>query len=540
MATMQAGISGAETSMSERIFLDEPTTPTTRYLCAGTYLNEVFRDWVLKYVYAKTGSRVAPSYGFDVVPVVAHARNAWLISTAQNGCLTILLVIAAWYSAPSTAFLFTSAYLWFLIVNVRAYVKQRMSRFFRLPHHKDDGLYRESMYLAEERGRIRENAFILLPLIGGTVALTLWLDWGIGDVLRGAVSIIVLAAIVYGVAELGRFQALHGLRLHRNLQPIALNRRLKTIDAQQHGPVVAHFENPFIGSGQIVHAWAFSQHLLRPKDDDDGPKGSKFAEPPFRTKELVHHIRDGLRQLAENKGEETELPGLDVKDLLLVEGRHLGRYEPLLSRLPDLTEFEEFMADSRAPGRHHLACQIKSWGGEIVTTVYLHTSLQGGLLYLRYTIYALTPTPREFQMIDEVGKTGARAMTKAVLGKLAWAPRALLAPREFWRAIRMAGGVLKSPKDRTINARHNVGVVASAREHLTEAKSRSYFQELDVAKHSKIIERRIISSVGEFLKGKVLTDEYEERTTHILNSGVLNMGSGDITIGDDNTIGGNP
>lgn len=550
MATMQAGIPAGSTltdaPSTERPPTDRPPseeppgdgsvlgTCATRYMCAGAYLDEKFRDWVLTHVYANTGSRVAPSYGFDVVPVVAHARRAWLIAAAQNGVLTILLAVAGWYLAPSTALLCTLAYLWFLLVNVRDYVKQWMGRFFRLPHRKADP--QESLVLVEEGHRVRDGMVFFLPLAAGTFALMLWRGWGLAALVGGAAMTVLAAGCVLGVAEFARRRCLQGLS--SGLEPVPLNRRLKAIDSQQRSPVVAHVDDPFIGSGQIVHTWEFTQPLLRPRDDAGGPKGSEFTDPPFRTSEMVRHIRDSLHRLARDKGRETEVPGLTISDLLLVEGRYLGRYRPLLDRGPRLEEFEDFMADSLAPGRHHLACQVTSWRGDIVTTVYLHTSLQGGMLYLKYTIYALTPTPERFQVIDAVGGTRADATAKAILGKVLSAPRALRAPRDLWRAIRMARSVLTCPKDRTDDPRYNIGVRVSAREHLTTARDRSYFQAMDVAKHSKIIERRIISAVGEFLHGRVLTAEFEERTTYILNNGVLNMGSGDVQIGSANTIGG--
>lgn len=517
----------------ERPSFDE--NRSTRYLCAGVYLDKTFRHWVLRNVYARAKSRVAPSYGFNVVPVLAHARNAWLFETTQDGCLTILLLICAVYSAPTMAFLVTAAYLWFLGANISDYGRQRTRRFFRLPGQKQN-MHQQSLHLAEERRRIKENLVIGLFLAAGTAVLTLWLHWGVLDVLTGVIPVAVLAAIVYAITEIARYSALASLR--RGFGPVQLNRRLETIEEQQTSEVIPYADDPFIGNGQEVHRWAFSQRLLRATADENGPEGSEYADPPFKTRDLVRHIRDSLRELASNKGEETEIPGLQVSDLLFIEGRHLGPYSHLLGGEHHLEIHERFMADSRAPGRHHLACRVVSWGGEIVTAVHLHTSLQGGLLYLNYTTHALTPTPERFQMIDEKRSIGGRATAKAVLRKLVWTPRALIAPVAFCQALCMARDVLGSPRDRTLNVHHNVGVIASAREHLTTTRDRSYFQALDVAKHSKIIERRVISSVGDFLEGKVMTSEFRQRTTYILNSGVLNMGSGDITMGDNNTVGG--
>lgn len=50
----------------------EPTA-ATRHLCAGVYVDERFRDLVIDEVCNAPHRRVAPSYGFDIVPVMHHA-----------------------------------------------------------------------------------------------------------------------------------------------------------------------------------------------------------------------------------------------------------------------------------------------------------------------------------------------------------------------------------------------------------------------------------------------------------------------------------
>ena len=60
---------------------EDPTT-ATRHLCAGVYIDDIFRNEILREVYYKPRRIMAPSYGFDAVPVLAHslrARNAAII-----------------------------------------------------------------------------------------------------------------------------------------------------------------------------------------------------------------------------------------------------------------------------------------------------------------------------------------------------------------------------------------------------------------------------------------------------------------------------
>jgi hypothetical protein len=57
---------------------------------------------------------------------------------------------------------------------------------------------------------------------------------------------------------------------------------------------------------------------------------------------------------------------------------------------------------------------------------------------------------------------------------------------------------------------------------------------LDVARHSKIIERRLLAAIEEFLKAKkVDTSEFVQRVQAILNYGMMNIGPGGT-----NTVGG--
>jgi hypothetical protein len=58
-----------------------------------------------------------------------------------------------------------------------------------------------------------------------------------------------------------------------------------------------------------------------------------------------------------------------------------------------------------------------------------------------------------------------------------------------------------------------------------------YFQSQDIAQHSKIIERRLIATIGDYLAELgVDTSEFARRTMAILNNGVINTGAGTINV----------
>jgi hypothetical protein len=59
----------------------------------------------------------------------------------------------------------------------------------------------------------------------------------------------------------------------------------------------------------------------------------------------------------------------------------------------------------------------------------------------------------------------------------------------------------------------------------------NYFQYRDVIKHAKVIERRLLAAVLDFLVAKGIDSrEYKQQALTILNSGILHMGDGDVEV----------
>ena len=64
-----------------------------RRMCAGTYLDSKFRDRLLREIYNARSRRTAPSYGYDVVPVLAHAWRAWRLEMIQHTAVLLIFVV---------------------------------------------------------------------------------------------------------------------------------------------------------------------------------------------------------------------------------------------------------------------------------------------------------------------------------------------------------------------------------------------------------------------------------------------------------------
>lgn len=65
------------------------------HLCAGVYVDRSFRDLVIRKIHNNSQRRVAPSYGFDLVPVVRHVWRSWYLDPGFRGPLSDALVLGS-------------------------------------------------------------------------------------------------------------------------------------------------------------------------------------------------------------------------------------------------------------------------------------------------------------------------------------------------------------------------------------------------------------------------------------------------------------
>ena len=99
---------------------------------------------------------------------------------------------------------------------------------------------------------------------------------------------------------------------------------------------------------------------------------------------------------------------------------------------------------------------------------------------------------------------------------------------------------LRPSFDRARDQLRDVGARLSLRElaanvrtndkgQVDEVPAVSYFQGRDIVKYLQIIERRLLSTVMEYIEDLDLdTTEFKQRARAILNDGALSLGSGDI------------
>jgi hypothetical protein len=161
----------------------------------------------------------------------------------------------------------------------------------------------------------------------------------------------------------------------------------------------------------------------------------------------------------------------------------------------------------------------------------------------------MPPTRLGFQIVDLRRGRGLPAYLTAI-GRVI-----VRMPAELGRAPAGLGLLLQRPLyalrpgfDRARDQLRDVGAKLSLRElasnvrtndkgQVDEVPAVSYFQGRDIVKYLQIIERRLLSTVMEYIEDLGLdVTEFQQRARAILNDGALSLGSGDIHGGSRGSI----
>ncbi|WP_447040755.1 hypothetical protein [Streptomyces sp. DSM 118878] len=513
--------------------LEKQDRAATRRLCAGVYVDAHYRTAVIQHVYNARRRRAAPSYGFDLIPVLSHAWRAWRLSVIED---TLLLVTVgmAFALVPLAALLATAT---LAVLTLLAVSFARLSsRFSSLRKADDEEEEEEEEPHPGLTGKSLVRGLCASLLLTVLTLIILVHTRGARGLLMAAVVALALCATLSAIGVL-RQLALNRLRRQADSEsPMRTSQRLSAIDAQQRHPVVVYSgTEPFIGSGRMLRTWSFAQRLVKAKDLA-ADRDEEFTEKPFLTWEIVEELRRAISALGTEEDPETRLPGIKVDDSLFVEGRYAQSHASELAAPPGDDFIRRMLNNPPETARHYLTCQVESWGGDVVTTIFVHVSLQGRTLYIEFTICGLAPTRLEYHIVDVVGGTGRMAVLRAAARSLQRLPQAALAPVRLLTASALLLQATRAGMDSTaesLKRGFDIGAVRSAREMAAIAADESYFQTFDVSKHSKVIERRLLATVGEFLKShEVDTTEFMQRATAILNNGIINMGSGSVNVSD--------
>ncbi|MGW4816227.1 hypothetical protein ACWEPB_31885 [Kitasatospora cineracea] len=561
--------------IAEEPITEEPTTkgpidsPTaaTRHLCAGVYVDEKFRDLVIDRVCNAPHRRVAPSYGFDVIPVMHHAwRAATLTALLRIALVTTLIAPALWGDllassliAIGLALLVLLGLAWRIHSTVRKERKQnpvgRSLRSLLARTRLLEWLFPRLRRQEKPAPALRRTASFALALTATGAAIVRLCPGPTITALRAAAA---LALVCLGVGATRQLM-LNRIRRAPSLRPSRLSGRQRIVDAQQGHMCTVYRrarhsrdeeekgterafarlfgdDSPFIGAGEVIYEWnpPMSIQLLRPGVEDDAPLHEReYPVPPFQAHELVDYLRRTVLLLGAD-GQETRLSA-QVRDRVYIAETDVAVDRSLLAEAFDPAALRAIINSTDTRQYHFLEVVMPTEGAEYVATLLLHVSLQGRTLSISTAACVLAHTPRSFQRTEEFGHHGAFAVVWAALRELGTLPREI---PNAWRLLRYLGALVAAalaPRDLTSKPIRNIliGSRISIREDAAQAWPKVQLEKTDLTGRVKTLEERLLHAAEDFLNAKgVDVSEFSNRALKIINSGIFNFG-------DNNTIANN-
>ncbi|WP_416901058.1 hypothetical protein [Micromonospora echinospora] len=511
-----------------------PPSTATRHLCAGAYLDDGFRRACLNQVYHQRQRLVAPSYGFDLPLVLWHCLQARRLAVTRDAMVLGGLTIAVCMAPLGLGFIVAVLIALYLASSTWR-ISRETAQELRRGRSASVGLIIGRTMLVALR---LAGVLVLLSLAGFyTTVVSVFAGGGSSGSAAGVFTSLFGALLfVFGpplLASLMRQSQIDQFAPGRQARPPEpVPARLAEIRRLASGnTVVFAGYRPFVGSGSALRNWGFAQRLVRASGPLAGPVPEaerEFRDAPFTAADLVAHLRADLTALATEQEPERHLPGLTVTDRIFLAGTEVAHLEPHTP--PE--RMDDIVRNPTAPARHYLACQVVSWGGELVTTVYVHVAVQARSLYVEFISTALPPCDERFRTVDQVDGTGPTAYLRAAVHGLLDTPGTIVrAPLELLQ-VAVDGLVHSSWWRPTGSPRpgYDYGAKVSVRELGTASDNRNHIQAQEIDKYQRIIERRLLAAMLDFLESReVDTSEYRQRAMTLLNAGAVVSG-GSLTV----------
>ncbi|GAA0942809.1 hypothetical protein GCM10009554_35670 [Kribbella koreensis] len=312
-------------------------------------------------------------------------------------------------------------------------------------------------------------------------------------------------------------------------EPEAVRRLGQIKDARRGNVRVYSAYRPFVGNGSVVDAWSF---VL---DTDKAAAGEEVES--FTALEVHDFVREQLRDL--RTGDVT------ITDRVFVDGRDIRedlRFLPNQLAAPaatiDRALLRSLAIEPEDRARPYLCIQVSGWQGQLVLSTFLRFVVTPRELFVEASHCLLTPVREEFQEVDrllpqptagQAVRIGGRALRRTP-GHVFRAPIATVA--HLMGPAMAELQKIRQQREILTALRFDYGAPASPREIVADRFYQRYFQKLDHAWYTKVIDKRLFQSLTEFLEAKGIdTAELTQRQTMVLNNGVYVAGGGSVTAG---------
>ncbi|MFJ9950257.1 hypothetical protein [Kitasatospora sp. NPDC091207] len=309
--------------------------------------------------------------------------------------------------------------------------------------------------------------------------------------------------------------------------------RLATEDQQGNVSVFSGYE-PFLGYGRLLNSWNFTVAVDRP--------GESFDQVlPFTLKTLDTEVMAAVAALG--------LPGVEISERVFVSGADLAQgldpaLRPLLLPRPEgrpqialgPAVLDRLRDDGSGRARPYLVTTVSGWNSELVasTTVRFSLSPARDLLFVEGAVSLLPPLHRRYHQVDHLLDRPTWWQLLALLRGSAAAVPFRLPTAPFKVLALVAGRLADSRKERDQRRQialgaFNYGAALSLRETASDPQFHRYFQQVDSQMYSKIVERRVLDTLTDFLAAhQVDISELRERQNVIYNGGVFTSGNATV------------
>ncbi|WP_042386951.1 hypothetical protein [Streptacidiphilus melanogenes] len=560
--------------------VDDMTT-ATRYLCAGTHLDEGFARAVIREIEEEHHRAPAPNHGVNIMVVHEHARRAVQRLTQRNHRLALCLAVSL-VLQPAATLVFWPIAAMAGGDGVRS-LDPRSSRIAAGTGDRPGSARRRVILGAVTRAVVMlVAAWIVTGVVQILPTPLVYLPGQTLDVLLLVVALVVAPWLVCWQE---RTEAWQTVSRELTAEGFAA-KHPRTADGAPltDGNITVYSGySPFVGTGIERQTWSLTMHLTPAR----GLTGTIPAQAqaqrgpwtvPIDADDLVEGLAERLSALgAGAPGAAAGIANLEVTEKLFVNGTELpqpwvrdsGLTAAVLpdEERPPVTEVPEQLVHAHrgrdhGPVRHCLRVEVTAWGADLVLSLFVQVVLSGGLLSLSTTTLLLPPVRAGYRVADSVLERGARGgpattdsgapagggddtepviaaqSLKAGLKDLAAAPAAVYRElREPGRRARRNADLLRAiAEDRTFD----YGARLSLRELAADSLYRNYFQRADVTRISQQLDMRLVDYLAQILEANGLdTTELDDSRTQLLNAGVIITGgsmSGTIVAGQRNTV----
>ncbi|MCP2198631.1 hypothetical protein LX90_002306 [Lentzea flava] len=283
---------------------------------------------------------------------------------------------------------------------------------------------------------------------------------------------------------------------------------------------------PFVGAGRMFEPWSMALPL-KPAHDDDGEPATMLG---FTLPEIYEHVTNDLlktgRSASLSPGH--RLRDLTTSDRVVVSAveliDHLGDAETAIVlpdkdkapvRTADKSVVDDLVTRPREWMRYFRAFQVETWDRDVVISAHLTFGLDDELLYVEWTPSVLYPIDAKHREIDTWSPHSLRPLGEAVADLLRF-PATL--PRRFASAV-MWMAPMDQPAGTFLPDKY--GAMVSLRELVAEDNVDNYFQLTDVERYIKVLESRLLRTIGEFLESKgISVTEFMEQASQVTTNNV--------------------